>query len=216
MDNIRKEIQEWLELNTRVIKEIPFEKEVAWEYIEEIANNTPFATRVKWEKYDRTFHWVHSDAVAIDHMCSEILPEDFGKAMEILKRYRGIVISDDLSTENKESTLMEFESSNGTLLLNRDGLVDVRSDIAPHSWLENISRVDIEELDHYYKIQGLGKCTGGDVLDFGWWDKKGCYNKPEIDWRMETFHCQYLTEDEVKDVVEESYEWIAKHRVRVG
>lgn len=211
MDNIRKEIQEWLELNARLIKGIPFNKEVMWEDIEDVANGE-YCMSVKWEKYDRTFHWVHSDAVAIDHMCSEILMEDFGKAMEILKRYRGIVISDDLATEKKEPTLMEFESSNGTLLLNCDGLVHVRSDFDPNSWLKDISKVDIEELDHYYKIQGLGKCDSGDVLDFGWWDKNGNYNKPERNWRMDMFHNQYLTEDEVKDVVEKSYEWIDKHR----
>jgi len=112
----------------------------------------------------------------------------------------------------KKIKVMEFESSNGTLLLTSDGLVHDRSDFDSDSWLKDISKVDIEELNHYYKIQGLGKCDSGDVLDFGWWDKKGNYNKPERNWRMETFHNQDLTEGEVKGVVEKSYEWIAKHR----
>jgi hypothetical protein len=100
MDNIREEIQEWLELNTRVIKNIPFDKEVLWEDIEDVANGE-HSMSIKWEKYGRrTFHWVHSDAVSIDHMCAEILDGDFTKAMEILKRYRGIVITDDFAKEN--------------------------------------------------------------------------------------------------------------------
>lgn len=105
---------------------------------------------------------------------------------------------------------MEFESSNGTLLVNKNGTIDKNSDLS--DWLLDIEKVDIEELDNYYKLNGLKICEGGDVLDFGWWDKKGNYNKPEKDWRLETFHKQGLSSKKVKKIVEESFNWIEKNR----
>ena len=110
--------------------------------------------------------------------------------------------------ENTQIIPMEFESSNGTLLVNENGSINENSDFDKDSWLSDISKVDIEELDNYYKLQGLVKCEFGDVLDFGWWDKKGNYNKPERNWRMETFHKQDLEEDEVNTIVEASFQWI--------
>jgi hypothetical protein len=94
MDNIRQEMQDWLELNARVAKGIPFGTEVIWEDIEDVANGEDCMS-IKWEKYDnRTYHWVHSDAVSIDHMCQEILDGDFNTAMEMIKRYRNIVLTE--------------------------------------------------------------------------------------------------------------------------
>jgi hypothetical protein len=113
---------------------------------------------------------------------------------------------------NTEMTPMEFESSNGTLLVNEDGLINENSDFENDSWLSDISKVDIEELDNYYKIQGLKKCESGDVLDFGWWDKKGNYNKPQRDWRINIFHKQDLVEEEVNTIVSISFKWIEDNR----
>tara|TARA_Y100000389_G_C17330170_1_gene447641 strand:+ start:319 stop:675 length:357 start_codon:yes stop_codon:yes gene_type:complete len=114
--------------------------------------------------------------------------------------------------ENTQVIPMEFESSNGTLLVNENGSINKDSDFENDSWLSEISKVDIEELDNYYKIQGLGKCEGGDVLDFGWWDKKGNYNKPEKSWRMGTFHKQDLEKDEVNTIITTSFQWIEDNR----
>jgi len=97
MDNIRQEIQDWLELNARVVMNIPFDIEVQWEDIEQVAHSKD--SGIRWEKYDRTYHWVFSDAVAIDHMSTEILEGDFTKAIEILKRYRGIILSEHIAKE---------------------------------------------------------------------------------------------------------------------
>ena len=107
---------------------------------------------------------------------------------------------------------MEFESSNGTLLVNENGSINENSDFDKDSWLSDISKVDIEELDNYYKLQGFVKCEGGDVLDFGWWDKKDKYNKPERNWRIETFHNQELEEEEVSTIVAKSFKWIKDNR----
>ena len=96
MNNIRAEIQEWLEINARVVKNIPFSKEVQWEDIEDVANGQ-YCQEIKWERYEnRTYHWVFSDAVGIDHMCSEILEGDFEMAMEYIVRYRGVILSENL------------------------------------------------------------------------------------------------------------------------
>ena len=107
---------------------------------------------------------------------------------------------------------MDFESSCGTLLVNENGSINKDSDFDNDSWLSKISKVDIEELDNYYKIQGLGKCECGDVLDFGWWDKKGNYNKPDRSWRVEIFHKQNLEEDEVSTIIATSFQWIVDNR----
>jgi hypothetical protein len=57
--------------------------------------------------------------------------------------------------ENTQLTPMEFEGSNGTLLVNENGSINKDSDFDNDSWLSEISKVDIEELDNYYKLQGL-------------------------------------------------------------
>ena len=80
--------------------------------------------------------------------------------------------------------------------------------------LGDIAKVDIEELDNYYALQGIeGKCEGGDVVDFGYWDKKGKYFEPEKSWRIDTFHSTKLSKREVKEVVRKSLEWIKINRV---
>ena len=102
MESIRKEIQNWLELNTRKVKNIPFDKEVDWTDIEDVANGD-HAMSIKWEKFgNRTFHWVHSDAVAIDHMCLDILNGDFEMAMQLIERYRGVKLTEDKCGFKKE------------------------------------------------------------------------------------------------------------------
>ena len=54
--------------------------------------------------------------------------------------------------ENTQIIPMEFESSNGTLLVNENGSINENSDFDKDSWLSDISKVDIEELDNYYKL----------------------------------------------------------------
>jgi hypothetical protein len=77
---------------------------------------------------------------------------------------------------------MQFQSSFGILFVNEDGTIHEESDFE-NSWLSEIHKVDIEELDNYYLSQGLDKAQGGDVLEFGWWDKQGNYNEPNKKWR---------------------------------
>lgn len=117
-----------------------------------------------------------------------------------------------IKMKNTELTPMEFESSNGTLLVNEDGSINKDSDFDNDSWLSEILKVDIEELDNYYKIQGLGKCEGGDVLDFGYWTKGGVYNAPSLRWRLETFHPIDFKTYQVLDSIKKSIEWIEENR----
>jgi hypothetical protein len=105
---------------------------------------------------------------------------------------------------------MTFISSNGTLKVNENGTIHKDSDI--EGWLLDIDKVDLEELDSYYKIQGLENCEGGDVLDFCWWDKEGNYNKAEESWRIETFHRPEFSEEKTKEVVAMSFKWISDNR----
>lgn len=113
--------------------------------------------------------------------------------------------------KNEKLLPMEFISSNGTLLVNKDGTIHKDSDLS--DWLLTIHKIDIEELDNYYKIQKIGKCEGGDVMDFGYWDKNGNYFIPEKQWRLDVFHNQKIKDKkEIQKTVEESFKWIEFNR----
>jgi len=112
--------------------------------------------------------------------------------------------------KNEDLTPMEFVSSHGTLLVNEDGTIHKDSDLS--DWLLDIEKVDIAELDHYNKLQGLDLCEGGDVCDFGYWDKKGKYHIPEKQWRLDIYHSIHLSQEEQEISIEESFKWISENR----
>ena len=89
MKDIRQELQEYLENEVRILNDWSVNKVVEWEDIEDLCNSSERAFQPH-PIYDRNNHWIFSDCVAIDHMCSEILDGDFHKALEIIERYRGI------------------------------------------------------------------------------------------------------------------------------
>lgn len=116
---------------------------------------------------------------------------------------------------------MEFISSNGYLYVNEDGTIHPDSDI--EDWLLDIDKVDIEELDNYLSYYDLPLAQGGDVLDFGYWDKGGIYHPPSKQWREDTFHRvsvdsdpdeakAYWNKERIKEVIDESFEWIKRNR----
>ena len=99
MNSIRKEIQTWLELVARAVKNIPFDCEVEWLDIEDVYNgshsdaDTP--TYIAYNNEVLSYETVYCDAIAIDHMCQEILNGDFEQAMKIIERYRGVKLTED-------------------------------------------------------------------------------------------------------------------------
>lgn len=107
---------------------------------------------------------------------------------------------------------MNFVSSNGTLIVNRDGSINQESEFDNESWLSEIAKVDVEELERYYKMQGLEVGLHGDVLDFGYWDNDGNYNEPERSWREDVFHNVDFSKEHVASIIDNSYEWIAENR----
>lgn len=125
--------------------------------------------------------------------------------------------------KTKELIPMEFISSHGTLYVNEDGTIHPDSDI-DDGWLLDIERVDIEELDNYLSYYDLPIAQGGDVLDFGYWDKNGVYHLPPRQWREDTFHRvsidsdpdeskDYWTRENILKVIDKSYEWIKENRL---
>ena len=92
--DIRSEIQNWLELVSRVVKNIPFEEEVDWEDIEDVYNGSHSdAVTPKYIAYNGevlSFETVYCDAITMDHMCSEVLNGDFEEAMRIPTKERKI------------------------------------------------------------------------------------------------------------------------------
>lgn len=110
---------------------------------------------------------------------------------------------------------IKFESSHGSLFVDRQGNIDlVNSNLS--DWLLNIAKVDIEELENYFSFN---KCvlfddtiTDYDILDFCFWDKAGNYYKADMNWRIEDFHNQEFTKEEVIDAVNKSIEWINQNR----
>jgi hypothetical protein len=47
---------------------------------------------------------------------------------------------------------------------------------------DNLTRVDVDEWRRTYPEEDI--TAGHDILDFGTWDKDGCYVGPEEDWRF--------------------------------
>jgi hypothetical protein len=99
MRSIREEIQTWLELVARTVNNIPFDKEVDWFDIEAVYNGeysdaeTPTYRAHNGEQL--TYETVYCDAVALDHMCSEVLNGDFENAIIIIERYTGVTLFGD-------------------------------------------------------------------------------------------------------------------------
>ena len=124
--------------------------------------------------------------------------------------------------KTKELIPMEFESSHGTLYVNEDGTIHPDSDT--DDWLGTIHRVDIEELDNYVSYYGFGSRDGGDVLDFGYWDKDGEYHAPSKSWREGVFHRiivnsdpdevkAYWTKERIQEAIDKSFNWIKENRL---
>lgn len=124
----------------------------------------------------------------------------------------------------KEKSI-HFVSSHGDLYVFRDGTIDeertVYHDPDDPNWLQDIGKVDMEELENYYKLSEVpDKLDCGDVLDFGYWTKGGVYNVPPLRWRLETFHnSAFLKENKIYKILSalrDSIKWIEEKRdVRV-
>jgi len=114
----------------------------------------------------------------------------------------------------KSQERLTFESSHGIIVCNGLGLI-VRSESDLSDWLNDIAKIDVEELENYYTLNGIdfGEIDSGDVLDFGYWDMDGNYHKPDKNWRMTTFYNQDLNDHkEIVNMVNNSFDWIGKNR----
>jgi hypothetical protein len=109
---------------------------------------------------------------------------------------------------NEELT---FISSHGTLVVDCNGTINNElSDLS--DWLNDIGKVDVEELDNYCCLSSVYPIDGGDVLDFGYWDKQGAYIEPNREWRERCFHNIVFTEKKNNELIEEAYNWIKQNR----
>jgi len=126
--------------------------------------------------------------------------------------------------KTKELIPMEFISSHGTLYVNEDGTInniEWEDSYDESSWLLDIERVDIEELDNYLSYYDFELADGGDVLDFAYWDKNGVYHLPSRQWREDTFHKvpisdeekKFWTSEEIMKVIDKSFNWIKENRL---
>jgi len=107
--------------------------------------------------------------------------------------------------------IIQFESSYGLIAVNEKGeVIKKESDLS--GYLLNIEKIDIEEIDHYHKLNEFSCCEGGDVLDVGYWDKKGKYHKPCRKWRTQTFHNGGFSNKKVREVIKTSFDWINVNR----
>ena len=109
MVSIREEMQTWLELVARVVKNIPFDKDVDWFDIEDVYNgshseaDTPIYNTYNGDEL--SFEEVYCDAITIDHMAQEIMHGDFEKTIKLIEKYKGIKLTDDNWGFNKQLRL---------------------------------------------------------------------------------------------------------------
>lgn len=120
---------------------------------------------------------------------------------------RGII---DQYEEVYESECIEFHSSHGILRVNPKGYILSSSDI--DDWLLDIVRVDLEELKYYYSLYNEVISDEGDVLDFGYWDNKDKYHKPDRSWRYDIFNFNRYSNSEVDVKIRKAEEWVKKNR----
>jgi len=165
------------------------------------------------EKIIALLNEIDVDGETMEYIVNEVAMGD-----QIFKQYIVRMSETDLSVMlNERETALNsiankyhFISSCGDLFIDDYGNVLPQSDLT--DWLLDIGKVDVEELIHYFQLNGFDGLDDGDVLDFGYWDKNGEYHKPDITWRIETFHNQNFTTEKVNEVIEKSKEWIKKYR----
>ena len=114
----------------------------------------------------------------------------------------------------RQDERLTFESSHGIIVC--DGWGNIKPNESDLSdWLNDVLKIDVEELENYYILNKLkpNEIDGGDVLDFGYWDKGGVYHKADENWRLTTFHNQDIKlNKDVTKLVADSFCWIAKNR----
>lgn len=104
-----------------------------------------------------------------------------------------------------------FYSSHGFIVCDEKGTIKHElSDLS--DWLNDIGKIDVEELDRYSKGLGCYPIEGGDVLEFGYWDKQGVYIEPDREFRERCFHSIEFTEEQNNKLIEEAYNWIEQNR----
>lgn len=165
------------------------------------------------EKIIALLNEIDVDGETMEYIVNEVAMGD-----QIFKQYIVRMSETDLSVMlaerqtalNSIANKYHFISSFGDLFIDDYGNVLPQSDLT--DWLLDIGKVDVEELIHYFQLNGFDGLDDGDVLDFGYWDKNGEYHKPAIKWRIDNFHNQNFTTEKVNEVIEKSKEWIKKYR----
>lgn len=103
MKSIRRELQEYLENEVRILNDWSVNKEVEWEDIEVLCNSSERMFQ-KHPIYDRNNHWIFSDCVDIEHLelngrgfieySVDVAKQNVSTILTIIERYRGIVLTD--------------------------------------------------------------------------------------------------------------------------
>ncbi len=134
---------------------------------------------------------------------------------EILEARANVKTALDYASSSRQPS-MSIESSHGTLVVDDKGFVlKEESDLS--DYLENIYRIDIEEVENYIKNMGLEVDdvldSAEDIMRFGFWDEAGTYNLPERQYRIDSFCSTEQSDEERNAAVYKSYEWIRKKRL---
>lgn len=110
-----------------------------------------------------------------------ILLEDL---TEKQRAYLGLMAKENPFTESVSTFTVVF-SSGGTLKVDtRDGhVIDCITDRNEDNELRQIDKFDFDEYRQYYAVAEVPGHL--DILDLGYWNKDGGYEKPVDDWRKE-------------------------------
>lgn len=165
------------------------------------------------EKIIALLNEIDVDGETMEYIVNEVAMSDqlFKQSIVCMSEKDLSVMLDERQTYlNSIANKYHFISSHGDLFIDDYGNVLPQSDLS--GWLLEIGKVDVEELIHYFQLNGFDGLDDGDVLDFGYWDKNGEYHKPNIRHREINFHNQDFLNTQIDEVITKTEQWLNKYR----
>jgi len=156
LDSISKEITNWLEKITRDRFDIPRDKDIHWEDIQEVNGD------IHWDKYNISFEEARTNLSDINQMTIDMEEGDFDTLIHLIKRYRNIVLSDEIASEyrKEEKKLPQVKEEKKSSQVEKQNSFAENNDIAntAYSIFCMFSQLSKEETKGYDCDEMWGYC----------------------------------------------------------